>query len=412
MWRRPDRGWIASAVILLVLVCAPVLGLSQTPTTQLPTDVPPVIAFKDWEQTDEFEFGAEYDASFPSPLVSGIPNNDTVYLKVLIPSDPAFAAPYPVVLILHYWGATDLRAEYSLASDLNARGIAAAIMTLPYHLERTPPGHRSGDLAVPATPEGIRQSTTQAVLDVRRSIDFLKSRSEFQTTRLGISGTSLGSLVAALAYGVDLRIDFGAFVLGGADFARIIWSSSRVTPQREVLRRAGYTEEMLRQYLKPVEPLTYLPRKVPGPTFVVGARYDTVVTPRSTEELIDALPGVKTMTLDTGHYGGIFVERKVLREVGAFFGDAFRDRQFVPPQRLYAPTIRFGLKIDTADGVDVGVGVDVVRFDPLGKNFLDFFLTPKGPQLILAHSLGNGFSAGGTFSSRGPGLGLFWSTVL
>ncbi len=378
----------------------------------MPTDPLPVIRFNDWQQTDDLEFGAEFDVTFPSAFKTGIPNNDTVPLKVLIPSDPAFPGPYPVVLILHYWGATDLRAEFSLASDLNSRGIAAAIMTLPYHLERTPPGHRSGDLAVPATPEGIKQSSTQAVLDIRRSIDFLKSRSEFKSTRTGISGTSLGSLMAALAYGIDTRIDFGAFVLGGANFAHILWSSSRVTPQREALRHAGYTEEALRQYLTPVEPLTYLPRKAPTATFVVGARYDTVVSPKSTQELIDVLPGVRTMTLETGHYGGIFVERKVLREVSNFFYNSFKDRPFEAPKKLYAPTIRLGIKSDSSNGVDVGVGIDLVRFDPLGQNYLNFFLTPKGPQLILAHQIGTGFAIGATGSSRGAGVGLFWSTVL
>lgn len=398
--------------VAMVLIIGALLGRAQAPRVWLPTDTPPPIQFKDWEEGDEYDNGTEYDVEFPSVVQSGIPNNDVVPLKVLLPSDPTFKAPYPVVVVLHYWGATDLRAEYSLANDLNERGIAAAIMTLPYHLERTPPGRRSGDLAIPGTPEGIIQATTQAVLDVRRTIDFLKSRKEFQGSKLGVSGTSLGSLVAELAYGVDSRIDDAAFVLGGADFARIIWNSSRVVPQKDALRRAGYTEASLREALRPVEPLTYLPRKEPGRTFVVRAQYDTVISPRSAQELIDALPDVKTMTLDTGHYGGIFVERKVLSQVAVFFADAFRGAEYKAPSRLYAPTIRFGLKADTANGVDVGVGLDLIQFDPKATNFFDVFLTPKGPQAILAHSLTYGFSLGATYSSRGIGVGIFWSAIL
>jgi hypothetical protein len=398
------------AVSLLLLL--PLTAAAQVSPSPLPTDIPPKIHFKDWEATQDLEFGTEFDVSFPSPVTSGVLNNDTVPLKVLLPSDPALSGPYSVVLILHYWGATDLRAEYSLASDLNERGIAAAIMTLPYHLERTPPGHRSGDMAVPPTAEGIKMATTQAVLDIRRSIDFLNSKDEFKNAKIGISGTSLGSLVAALAYGVEPRIDYAAFVLGGANFAHIIWTSSRVTPQREALKSLGYTEESLRKYLEPIEPLTYLPRKVPSPTFVVGARYDTVVTPRSTQELMDALPGVKTMAIETGHYGGIFVERKILHEVASFFKDSIEGHAYEAPKRLYAPTIRLGVKADTSNGVDVGAGIDLARFDPKGADFLDFFITPKGPQLILAHQLMEGLSIAGTFSSHGPGIGLFWSTVL
>jgi hypothetical protein len=396
-----------------VCLAAGAVGQSSETPQQLnltPASTPPLIAFPDWRQTDDLEFGTEYDVEFPSAYVSGSLENDRVPLKVMLPSDGA--GPYPVVLILHYWGATDLRAEFSLASDLNERGIAAAIMTLPYHLERTPPGHRSGDLAVPGDTPHLLASVTQAALDVKRSVDFLTSRKEFQKDKIGIVGTSLGALVAALSYGVEPRIGYSAFVLGGADLAHIIWTSSRVVPQRDALRRAGYTEDKLREALKPVEPLTYLPRANPGPSFVIGAQYDTVIPPSATRELLAALPGATSIFIDTGHYGGIFVERKVLREVASFFSTTMGNKSFLAPRSLYAPTIRVGGILDTFEGVDVGAGIDLVQFDPLGNTFLNLFFAPRGPELILGHKLAFGFAIAGTASTRGSGVGLFWSTVL
>ena len=386
------------------------LALGQASPPPLPTVAPPPIRFPDWREVDEPEFGIEYDVEFPSAYVSGIPVNDRVPLKVILPSDGA--GPFPVVVILHYWGATDLRAEFSLASALNERGIAAAIMTLPYHLERTPPGHRSGDLAVTGDADHLIASITQATLDVRRSIDFLDTRSEIRTDKVGIVGTSLGAIVAALSYGVEPRIGYAAFVLGGADLAHIVWTSSRVVPQRDALRRAGYTEEKLRKALRTVEPLTYLPRANPGPTFVVRARYDTVIPPLSTQELIDVLPGATYTYIDTGHYGGIFVERKVLQQVASFFNASMRDRPFLSPRALYAPTIRIGAEANSVDGVDLGAGLDLVHFDPLGNTFLDLFFVPRGPQLLLGRKLTLGFSIDAVASARGVGVGIFWSTVL
>ena len=164
----------------------------------------------------------------------------------------------PVVVVLHYWGASDQKAEVSLANDLLRRGIAAVLMPLPYHLSRTPAGYRSGQLAIQADPKVLVATMSQAVLDVRRTVDWIETRPEFDSRHIGIVGTSLGSLVAANSYGVESRFGPAAFVVGGADFAHIIWNSSRVVTQREDLRRRGYTEERMRDELKPIEPLEFL----------------------------------------------------------------------------------------------------------------------------------------------------------
>ncbi|RYG17497.1 hypothetical protein EON82_23800, partial [bacterium] len=283
---------------------------------------PPPIAFAPWREVERDETIAEYVETFPSALVTGSVENDTVPLRILLPSNAQ--GPVPVVLITHYWGASDLRGERALAEDLVGRGLGAAILTLPYHLSRTPKGRRSGELAVVPDPVKLRQTLTQAVLDVRRSLDFLDSRPEFVKSPRGLAGTSLGALVTALGYATDPRVTHAAFILGGADFAGILWNSSRVVLQRDSLRRQGYTESRMRTELASVEPLTYLPREAPGTTFVVSAKYDTVVPGANSGALIRALGEPKRLQIDTGHYGGIFVQRKVLREVSRFFGDEMK----------------------------------------------------------------------------------------
>ena len=154
----------------------------------------------------------EYLVTFPSAFTSPYEVNNQVPLRILVP-DPAKGL-VPVVLITHYWGATDLRAERALALDLNNRGIAAAILTLPYHLARTPPGHRSGDLAIQPDPQSLRETMLQSVWDARRALDFLNSRPEFVHDRFGLVGTSLGALVSSLTYALDPRIKYATFVLG------------------------------------------------------------------------------------------------------------------------------------------------------------------------------------------------------
>lgn len=380
------------------------------PTLAQVTQAPPIIEFPQWKEVDRPEGSIEYLVSFPSPVVSPYEVNNTVPLRIFIPDD--VTGPVPVVLVTHYWGATDLRVERALADELNHRGIAAALLTLPYHLSRTPAGKRSGELAIEPDPAKMIATTTQAVLDARRSIDFLMSRPEFRKDQVGLAGTSLGAVVAALTYGVEPRITHAAFLLGGADLAHILWTSSRVQPQREILRRRGYTEEKLRLELEPIEPLTYLRSRTLSPTFVVGGRYDTVIPRSSTQGLIGALGDSRVLWLDTGHYGGIFVQRRLMREVASFFASEFAGKNYVAPPKLYAPTIRVGVSAASGTGLNLGAGADIWRSDARGDYFGTFFVTPRGPQVFVGRSLGQGLAIGASGSTHHVGVGFFWSAVL
>ncbi len=374
------------------------------------TQAPPTFVFPNWKEVDAGEETIEYSLSFPSAVSTSYEENNTVHLKVFMPADAK--GPIPVVLVLHYWGASDLRPERALAQELNRRGIAAALITLPYHLERTPKGRRSGDMAIEPDPERLKLTTLQSVWDTRRALDFLTSRPEFDPGRIGISGTSLGALIASLTFGIDSRVASATFLLGGADFAHILWNSSRVVQQRELLRRRGFTEAKLREALAPIEPLTYLKKRDGGTSFVVGARYDTVVPQQSTQNLIDALENPKVLWLDTGHYGGIFVQRRLMREVAAFFGSQFGGDAYTPPMRLYAPTFRVGLKADAPTGFDVAIGIDVLRFDRRGEGFASFLVTPRGPGLFIGRKITPVLSLGFTLRPKTGAIGIFWSTVL
>jgi len=381
------------------------MGYSQTADLKIP---PPPIPFAPWQTIVETERRTEYLATFQSAVASAYPENQTVPLRIFVPKK---ATPVPVVLVLHYLGAKDLRLELSLADELNQRGIAAAILTLPYHLSRTPKGSASGEMAITSDVAEIRSNLVQAVSDARRSIDFLSTRPEFASGQVAISGTSLGALVSSLTYGVDERLTRAAFVLGGADLAHILWNSSRVVTQRDALRTKGYTESRLRSELAEVEPLNFFSGKT-GDTLLVTAKFDTVIPPGASDKLAEALPGVQRVQLDTGHYGGIFVQRKILREVAKFLSSSFERKPYVAPDRLVAPTLRVGVQLSSGTGFNVGVGLDLLKFDKEGKTFASLFATPQGPQLVLGHRLDRGFSIAFSTSIKRTGIGILWSSVL
>lgn len=359
------------------------------------------------------EEGAEYEVRFHSSLPSGHPANDEAILRVFVPK--LGAGPYPCVLLLHYWGATDLRMERDLAGELNRRGIAAVAVVLPYHLGRTPPGTRSGELAIRPDVGALTATMRQCIADVRRAADWVATRPEFRSGPLGIGGTSLGAIVGSLAFAVDERFLFSSSMLGGVDLAGILWTSSRVTAARDALRRQGITESILRDRLQPIEPLTYLKPLAARPgsrSYVIAARFDHVVRPEFAQKLIDRLGGAEALWLDTGHYGGAFVERSVNRSIATFYERAFAGEPFAAPRGLFAPTIRVGLFASDEGGLQVGAGIDVWRADHRGKGFASALLTPRGARGFVGVEVTRGLSLGVSASARRTTWGVFWNLVL
>lgn len=391
----------------LVAASVPFICSAQVPPV---TQAPPPIQFEQWKEIPSEETLREYTVSFPSPVETPYPENNVVPLHITIPA--LTDQPMPAVIILHYWGATDLQVENELARELNDRGIAAVIMTLPYHLARTPKGSRSGKMAVMADAGALLRMMTQAVLDVRRTVDFLETRPEFDHTRIGIAGISLGSLVATVAYGVDDRIKLAAFMLGGADLAHIIWHSTRTEQVREDLRRKGYTDARLRAELAPIDARQYLSSRKGSDAFVIGGKYDTVVPKSDTQKLIDALPGCQVLWLDTGHYGGVFVEKRLLRTAAEFFGKRFEGQTYAAPLHVYAPTLRLGVLANTASGFQLGAGIDLFKVNPKTPFVSTIIITPKGLNLFAGFELGQGLAIGGFATTHNLAVGAWWSFVL
>ncbi len=372
---------------------------------------PPKIEFEQRKLVStEDEFFTEYSLSFPSALTSAVTENNTVPVCLFLPKNPS--GPFPVALVLHYLGANDLRMERAIAGDLAQQGVASVIVTLPYHMQRSPKGTRSGELAIQPDPDKLIETMTQSVLDVRRTLDLITNQPELDSAKIGLAGTSLGSIVAALAYAVDDRFKAVAFMLGGADLAHILWTSSRVGVQRDLLRGKGFNEERLRAALQPIEPLTYLPTRAKQPSFVIGAKYDTVIPPEDTRKLIAALPDCQTVWLDTGHYGGVFVQRRIIRTVSQFLAKKLKDEPFNIPKSLSAPTLRVGAVIDTEAGFQIGIGLDIWRANRNHTFFSSLIITPRGPSLFVGTRIQSNFSIGILAKPRRLVPGILWSIVL
>lgn len=327
----------------------------------------------------------------------------------MLPEGPG---PHPSVVLLHYWGTTDQRTEFAMARRLAKAGIAGVIVELPYHLHRTPIGKRSGELAVQGDPASLVAVMTQAIQDLRRTVDWIETRDEFDSKRVGIMGTSLGGIVGALAFAAEPRFVAYTSVLGGAGISDIFWASSRLVREREQLRRKGVTRASLTEFLKPIEPAEYLRKDDLRPSYVIAARHDTVMPASTYRKLIASLGNPQSLWLDAGHFGGFFVQNSVMNTAAKFFEQTFKGEKFVAPVRLYAPTVRILGTLVPGAGLQVGAGLDVWKSDARGSITATFVLTPKGPQGVIGTQVSQGLTLGVVILPKRTTAGAMWSFIL
>ncbi|MEM4407857.1 MAG: hypothetical protein QXI19_03860, partial [Candidatus Caldarchaeum sp.] len=98
-------------------------AVSQEPTS-LPSvteSPPPTTDFREFPRSSDAE-RVIFALRFPSAVTTPYPENNTVEVEVIKPRDGP--TPMPVVIVLHYWGATSFAVEERFATALNERGIA------------------------------------------------------------------------------------------------------------------------------------------------------------------------------------------------------------------------------------------------------------------------------------------------
>ncbi len=352
----------------------------------------------------------EYRVEFPSAYPSRYPANNTVHAWWLVPTDGE--GRYPTVVLLHSLGIRRPELEMGLARELVRHGIAVFLMTLPYHMNRTPPGYGSGDLILSGDIPLLREAAVQATWDVRRAFDWLQRQPETDPTRIALVGISLGAIMGATALASEPRVQSAVLILGGADLAHVLWDSVLAIRARVRLRREGYTLERLRQELAPVEPMNLLTSEHGEKTFVIGARFDIVVPTEDTEKLIRVLGNPKVFWLNTGHFGGGLVQRPLFRMVRQYLEARFEGQTPINAPTILAPTLRIGAIYSAGRDFRLALGTDFWRSDKNGSLFVSGVLTPRGGSLFAGARLRLGFSAGVEITPKRTYGAIFWHFVL
>ena len=236
--------------------------------------------------------------TFTSAVDSPWPQNNRVHARLFAVSNSG-----PAVVVLPQWNAKwDVQVKICLW--LNRCGITALRLSMPYHDRRMVPGHERADHLVGSNIGLTLQANRQAVLDVRRSLQWLASQGY---GKLGLVGTSIGSAVGFITMAHEPLVRAGVFLHVSTYFADVVRTGMNTAHVWEGLR-ANVTAEELRRFWSPISPFPYVSRMRGSrqKMLMVSARYDPTFLPNFSAEIIREVrkTGMETevLLLPCGHY--------------------------------------------------------------------------------------------------------------
>jgi len=280
--------------------------------------------------------------SYPSPVTTPVPQNNTVPAEYYLPrglraGDP----PRPAVIFLHILDG-NVEMVRMTCSLLASHGIPAIFFKLPYYGER---GLPEGPEAMARDIHLFLGAVSQAFADVQRTVDVLASRPEVDPQRIGIAGISLGGIIAATAAEMDPRIYRALLVLAGGDLVTIIAHARETRPLYELLQRLPPAErQQVERALAEVDPLRRAdrlrPRAQAGRVRMINAAVDEVIPRPCTEKLAQSL-GLADRVVwldDLGHYTALAALPQILQSMVDFFAaDLPPGTQPPPPAAQRSP---------------------------------------------------------------------------
>lgn len=240
-----------------------------------------------------------FHLKFPSAIATPYEKNNLVSAR-FYPAEGARSA----VIVSPQWNAQPDSHVGLCQAIARYANVSALRLSLPYHDDRMPEGFTRADYMVSANIGRTIQAVRQAVLDIRRTADWLYAEGY---ERVGVVGSSIGSCVSWLAFIHDERLQAGVFNMVSSWFGDVVWRALTTSHIRKSLE-AELTAEEAREYWRVISPSAHADRlaTVQRPALCISAAYDLSFLPDLAEIFFDAsrrhgVPA-KEVYLPCGHY--------------------------------------------------------------------------------------------------------------
>ncbi len=204
-----------------------------------------------------------------------------------------------LVLFLHGLGGSKDDARL-LANTLCPNGIALLAIDARGHGDRKQADAR----LIPPDLNRFRQTVIDTIIDNRRALDYVASRTDFNPDRIVLVGVSMGGIFGSILSAVEPRIDAAALLVAGGRWD--ILGRSSYHPEARNLRSDGLLPTTIRSQLATVEPINFVGHIAPRPLFFANGKLDRIITPRSAQALHDAASQPRQIHwYQAGHIGAV-----------------------------------------------------------------------------------------------------------
>ena len=254
--------------------------------------------------------------TFPSPVETPHPNNNTVHCEFYRPKR---AGKAPAVVVLHILGG-DFPLARLFCNSIAHRGAGALLVKMPYYGPRRPQG--VSRRMISRDPRETVESMTQAILDIRRAAAWLAARDDVDAEQIGVFGISLGGITGGLAATAEPRFNNVCLMLAGGDIGQIAWESPAVAETRQAWESAGGTREEFFELLGSIDPARYGENVHGRRILMLNATEDEVIPRACTDALWRSFGEPEIQWYEGGHYTVARHILKALDRVPEFFAPA------------------------------------------------------------------------------------------
>ncbi|MBO8161010.1 MAG: alpha/beta hydrolase [Thermosipho sp. (in: Bacteria)] len=216
-------------------------------------------------------------------------------------------------------------------------------LVLPYHLFRAPNDWKGGEPFYSASPKKCTIRFHQAVIDVRRTIDYIETQSNLPVY---IMGFSFGGMISTLSMAIDKRIKKGVLAFTGGNWRWINWYSPYTETVRKeyktisnelgchseeyCIKLRGNPEKVISGFKTisdifkhPVGCYHYDPmvfaKFVNQKVLMFTGIFDKIINKKSSDSLFKMLPNAKRIYIPSGHKSSYFFKRFIVRKSVRFF---------------------------------------------------------------------------------------------
>ncbi|MDZ7608141.1 MAG: acetylxylan esterase [Cyclobacteriaceae bacterium] len=228
-------------------------------------------------------------------------HNERVTGLLAIPGEKT--GTFPVVILLH--GLGDRKTvDYIEAGNslLTQHGYAVLRIDVANHGDR-----KVLDYEFDLT-DGYKYWTrdiiAQTVFDLRRAVDFLETRKEIDTERIGFFGISLGGMIGTVFCSVDNRVAVPVIALAGGNLS-LMFGVDAITDEA-------------REYFSIIDPINFVAQIKPRPLLMINAENDEVIPPITSKMLFKEASEPKNIIWYNSKHRDLPVEEAYMSAISWF----------------------------------------------------------------------------------------------